>query len=220
LATLLLVLAVSLGIVAFSHYRQRRRFERIRWGTYDEHRGRLDIDRCFKLLVDHYGADTFLAPELRVFTPLASAQVLTEALALAASRFQITIPATTDIAFASPGEIGHVGGRAYPGQDGWVVAIDGNEGTARKAVSGDGIWRIRVASSLKHRPAALAVVVAHELAHCVLYRDNLPGGDEHVTDAFVILAGYGPMVLRDCPGYLHPRAVKYLMTLRQTLAAS
>lgn len=99
---------------------------------------------------------------------------------------------------------------------------------------------IDISNSYADSDDAVVLIAAHELAHHALHTRNVTTGspeqDEELTDTLVVLAGYGPLMLRvyhqefstkvkdgirlwiSTLGYLHPTAIAYLSLIQTELA--
>lgn len=208
------------------------------WRT---HRGTLDlektgplIERCYRLLVDAYGADSFAAPWLAE-TPVPTAQgveVYQELAEVAADRWQVTLPPLRFHLLQGSGMVVGTYGR------GQACAV--NYGPEQIPLRVDLEWtkthEIGLARSLLSDREALPVVIAHEISHLVLRRDRVTTGDqsddEILTDVATALIGYGHLMYRlrsrtrrfavrkgglgwqvSGPGYLHAEELAFLQEL-------
>ena len=239
-AAFLTLLAITGAISGISTIRRRAawgRARRLAHGPFDLISAGPRLDSHIDRLVDAFGVDTFSSPavELPSPSPKDRLQFLRSAVALAAERFQVTLP-TIDLQFAPPGGLriqsGVIDGggeiwKAGAGPDGMLLQHQGGE-------NGPG-WRIRIAVEFRLNDAAILDITAHEVAHLVLCREQLDWQNEELVDTAVVLVGYGPLMHRfrseeqvvhirgrACsvvcgPGYLHPSAIEYIWQRRQSL---
>jgi hypothetical protein len=124
----------------------------------------------------------------------------------------------------------------------WEVVLDGECASLRPLADSIPNWRIRVREEVVNDLDRLCVVAAHEVAHLLLFAKRIrltPNlRNEELTDAAVVLAGFGPImervaysvvrqpvrhgvfaftVRRSC--YLHREAIRFLCAHRMHLAA-
>ena len=241
---LAIVLIASLAYL-FSVLWQRRRDRAIEaarlaaWGPFDPDRHKEALDRAVAVLEGAFGADTFSAPDLEGCLPVAPdrAEYFRQAVALAADRFQVTLP-TIDLRFApTRGE----GASAFADWNGGHRVAEYADKQLRLHYASDdhGTWRIRIDPAFRNNDAAVMILAAHELTHFILRREGLDYTDELLVDTAVVLLGYGPLMARFRttrqpirapngrrqwtvvgPGYLHPQAIDHLIARRALLRAS
>jgi len=232
-----LVIAAA-GISRISTLRRRaawRKAVRLEHGPFDPVTHCPRLDKHIATLVEAFGVDTFSAMPVELPNPSPSdrGEFLRTAVALAGSRFQVTLP-TVDLQFAPPGSISHSGIIDGGGE---IWKADHGPGGLALQPSGDAgyVWRIRIATEFRLNDAAILKIAAHEVAHLVLFRDNLDWQNEELVDTAIVLLGYGPLMRRFrseeqvvhvggrvhkvvCgPGYLHPDAIQYVWEQRQRL---
>lgn len=230
------IAGLNVGVMGWMILERERRiaaaWRRVR-STLDLERSKPLLDRCYDLLMAHYGADTFAVTQLEV-TPAAGrhAPGAFEALAeSAAARWQVTLP---PIRFRLvPG-----GRREVAGTYGMTEACGATVGEERAAtLNWSETHEIGVAGGILGDADALVVVVAHEVSHLVLGRDRVTTGnrsdDEILTDVATALVGYGALMRRlkartirraapgrqlswsiSGPGYLHPEELDYVLARR------
>lgn len=207
--------------------------------TLDLDRSRPLLDRCHDLLMSHYGADTFAEPQFDA-TPIIETigpGRYQELAAIAGRRWQVTLPTIQFrlVPADRPQSAGSFGMARTCG-----ATID-----ARRMVTmaTSEVHEIGLAGELLTDADALAIVVAHEVAHLVLWRDGVTTGDrdadEILADVATALVGYGSLMRRlrsrtvrrsipgrllgwsiSGPGYLHPEELDHVLARSAQIRSS
>lgn len=200
------------------------------------------IERCYELLVDQYGIDTFAADQLKV-TPASSgvgSERFQRLADLAGDRWQVTLPPLSFrlVPSSRPGVAG-----TYSRTTGCGYSL-GHTEDGSVDLEWSQIHEIGLSPSVLSDDEALPIVIAHEIAHLVLHRDGVTIGnesdDEILTDVATALVGFGELMRRlrsrtrrqylngkrlgwlvSGPGYLHAEELEYLLDLhaRRLVAA-
>jgi hypothetical protein len=236
------VLVINAALAAWQWYRRERQIQAA-WrrlkSSLNLDRSGPEIDRCIELLLREYGLDTLTQPQLTELPSPEGPAVNSAAhyANIAAQRWQITLP-PLQFRLLSRGEHRVAGtfGEGYA----WVADLSQAPHEHRPLVDWSRVREIQLASDILSDREALPVVVAHEVSHLVLERDNLdagsPGQNEALTDVATALVGYGRLMQRlrarerrflargmalgwsiSGPGYLLPEEIDYVMARQAEL---
>ena len=100
------------------------------------------------------------------------------------------------------------------------VKLAGPSGLAGRVRGRNGVWYMDIADKYARDPDVLLALVAHEVAHIVLFLRGMnlavKSEDEELADATTILGGFGAMRLAagHPRGYLRPDAIAHLALVR------
>jgi hypothetical protein len=155
------------------------------------------LDECIDKLIAEYGTDTFSRNQVTDVPPFAGdrRERVLDLVHLAAHRWEVSLP-TIQLSIVPHDERERTAA-TFQNTAPWAFQASSSGTLARPEGQA---WTICVDPAFLHDDLALIAIVAHEVAHGVLERDQVtlgePGRDEVLTDVAAALVGFGQIMLQ------------------------